>query len=215
MKRLAILSFLFLVAMGCKDGKRYREAAADLEAISSVKLRSILEFQQELNASYRSPETSPLPDRYRQYFESLDFFEPDTNYVVRAYFKRTPEAAPFLMPSTTDERSREVVFGIAHFTLNGKAHQLEVYQGLDLMKEEGFHDYLFLPFLDGTNGEATYGGGRYIDLRIPQGDSLDIDFNKAYNPYCVYNKKYSCPLVPRQNYLQTRVEAGVKDFVTK
>ena len=66
--------------------------------------------------------------------------------------------------------------------------------------------------VDNTNGEETYGGGRYIDLTIPEGDTLIIDFNKAYNPYCVYNKKYSCPLVPRQNYLRTKVRAGVKNF---
>jgi uncharacterized protein (DUF1684 family) len=51
-----------------------------------------------------------------------------------------------------------------------------------------------------------------MDLPIPEGDSLIIDFNKAYNPYCVYNKKYSCPLVPRVNYLQTEIQAGVKAF---
>ena len=98
------------------------------------------------------------------------------------------------------------------FELNGIAHELEVYRSLDLIGEEGYEDYLFLPFADESNGESTYGGGRYIDLTIPEGDVLVIDFNRAYNPYCVYNKKYSCPLVPRQNYLKTKVKAGVKDF---
>jgi uncharacterized protein (DUF1684 family) len=71
---------------------------------------------------------------------------------------------------------------------------------------------LFLPFLDNTNGDTTYGGGRYIDLRIPEGDTIEIDFNKAYNPYCAYNSRYSCPIVPRENYLDTNIEAGVKKF---
>ena len=80
------------------------------------------------------------------------------------------------------------------------------------MQEEGYEDYLFLPFTDKTNGEETYAGGRYIDLSIPEGDSITIDFNKAYNPYCAYNKKFSCPLVPSVNALDTKVLAGVKDF---
>jgi uncharacterized protein (DUF1684 family) len=80
------------------------------------------------------------------------------------------------------------------------------------MNTEGLEDYLFLPFLDDTNGETTYGGGRYIDLRIPKGDSMEIDFNRAYNPYCVYNDKYSCPIVPRDNYIDLKVEAGLKMF---
>ena len=80
------------------------------------------------------------------------------------------------------------------------------------MKEEGYEDYLFLPFLDDTNGEESYGGGRYIDCRIPEGDTIEIDFNKAYNPYCAYNENYSCPIVPRENYLAIEVKAGVKVF---
>lgn len=75
-----------------------------------------------------------------------------------------------------------------------------------------YNDHLFLPFLDDTNGDATYGGGRYIDLRIPKNDIIKIDFNTAYNPYCAYNGKYSCPIVPSENYLPVKVEAGVKAF---
>jgi uncharacterized protein (DUF1684 family) len=66
--------------------------------------------------------------------------------------------------------------------------------------------------LDDTNGAETYAGGRYIDLAIPGGDSIVIDFNRAYNPYCAYNKKYSCPLVPKVNTLTTEIRAGVKAF---
>src|SRR5690606_22205799 len=99
-----------------------------------------------------------------------------------------------------------------NFQLKGKEYQLNVYQGQDLMKEEGYEDYLFLPFIDDTNGEESYGGGRYIDLRIPEGDSMVIDFNSAYNPYCAYNEKYSCPIVPRENYVDTEVRAGVKAY---
>lgn len=196
--------------VSCGQGKKYHDES---EVTSKSKLVSdVLDFQKELNQSYRDPETSPLPDKYRKDFEGLDFFEPDTTYVVHAKFVRTPDAEPFLMPTTTDRKSNEVVYGIAHFSLNGTEHQLEVYQSLDLKQQEEYKDYLFLPFLDETNGLETYGGGRYIDLTIPDGDILTIDFNKAYNPYCAYNKKYSCPLVPRQNYLRTKVRAGVKDF---
>ena len=98
------------------------------------------------------------------------------------------------------------------FDLKGKPFKLNIYQNQDLIKKEGFEDYLFLPFLDNTNGEESYGGGRYIDMRIPDGDTIIVDFNSAYNPYCAYNEKYSCPIVPRENYLDTEVRAGVKAF---
>lgn len=208
--KYVILAFS-LLAFSCGRGKKYHDEKAVVSPESPL-VADILEFQKELNESFKDPETSPLPDRYRKDFETLAFFEPDTSYVVKARFVRTPDAVPFLNPTTTGRKTEEVVYGIAHFTLNGKEHQLEVYQSLGLLDQEGYEDYLFLPFLDDTNGNETYGGGRYIDLSIPDGDTLVIDFNKAYNPYCVYNKKYSCPLVPRQNYLRTNVRAGVKDF---
>lgn len=209
MKYALLLSVVFL--MSCGQGKKYHDEEESVTPKSDL-VADILEYQKEQNESFKDPDSSPLPDKYRKDFEGLDFFAPDTNYIVKARFERTPDAEPFLMPTTTDRQTQEVVYGIAHFSLNGEERQLEVYQSLGLMDDEEYEDYLFLPFLDNTNGEETYGGGRYIDLTIPEGDTLVIDFNKAYNPYCVYNKKYSCPLVPRQNYLRTKVRAGVKNF---
>jgi uncharacterized protein (DUF1684 family) len=49
-------------------------------------------------------------------------------------------------------------------------------------------------------------------LYDPVGDTLIIDFNQAYNPFCAYNDKYSCPIVPRENYIPLNVTAGVKSF---
>lgn len=213
--KIGLVFFLFLT-IACKQEKRYHDA--NNHAVVDAKtdaLQGIAKFQSKLNAEFRDPKTSPLPDRFRKDFEGLDFFEPDTTYRITAKFVRTPEAIPFLMPTTTDRKSQEVVYGVAHFELNGKQHQLEIYQNKELMLQEGFADYLFLPFTDKTNGNETYTGGRYIDLSIPSGATIDIDFNTAYNPYCVYNKKYSCPIVPGVNALDTEVRAGVKAFGEK
>lgn len=209
MKYVCIVMLFLTIA--CKSDKKYHTSTNEVQSESTV-IKEIIAFQQEMNATFKNPDTSPLPDRYRKNFEGLDFFKPDSTYIVKAKFERTPDAIPFLMATTTEEKTKEVVYGIAYFELNGTTHQLEIYQSLDLSAQEEYKDYLFLPFLDETNGIQTYGGGRYIDLSIPEGDAIVIDFNKAYNPYCVYNKKYSCPLVPRQNYLRTNMRAGVKDF---
>lgn len=170
------------------------------------------EWQKEMNAEYKDASTSPLKEKDRSDFKSLDFFKFDSTYVVTATLKRTPNTEWFKMKTTTSRESEERIFGILTFQLKGKTFSLNVYQGKELMKDEDYKDYLFLPFLDNTNGDTTYGGGRYIDLRIPEGDTLEIDFNKAYNPYCAYNERYSCPIVPRENYLDTNIEAGVKKF---
>lgn len=214
--RLSTILFLLVIFLSCKQGKKYHDVLEHEAPISkSDKIAEVLEFQKKINEEFKNPEESPLADRFRIDFETLDFFLPDTNYVIKAKLTRTPEAVPFLMPTTTERESKEVVYGIVNFKLQGKEHSLEIYQNPELMKEEGFEDYLFLPFTDLTNGKETYGGGRYLDLRIPKTTEITLDFNRAYNPYCAYNKKFSCPLVPAVNSLDISVFAGVKDFQKK
>ncbi len=78
------------------------------------------------------------------------------------------------------------------------------------MKKSGFKDYLFLPFHNLTNTYETYGGGKYLDLRIPKFDKIILDFNLSYQPYCAYNAyDYNCPVVPKENSLPIKIEAGV------
>ncbi|TYA57540.1 DUF1684 domain-containing protein [Formosa maritima] len=170
------------------------------------------DFQKKMNADFKDATKSPLKDKDRKDFRGLDFFAFDSIYVVTATLTRTPDEKPFQMKTTTERLPVYVKYGEVSFMLKGVNHKLNIYQNLDLMKEAGYEDYLFLPFLDLTNGETTYGGGRYVECRIPNDDKVVIDFNSAYNPYCAYNEKYSCPIVPRENYLEIKVEAGVKAF---
>lgn len=169
-------------------------------------------FQKELNAQYKDASRSPLKEADRKEFEGLEFFKYDSTFVVEAFFTRTENERPFKMKTTTDRLPEYVKYGFLQFSLNNDMFQLNIYQNQDKLIEEPNYDYLFLPFTDETNGLESYGGGRYIDLSIPNGNKLIIDFNSAYNPYCAYNDKYSCPIVPRENYLKTRIEAGVKTF---
>lgn len=210
MKQLFLV--LFLLSLGCKEKRYHDQEQNNVPKHVSGAMEDIIQFQKKMNMEFKDPETSPLPDRYRKDFTTLDFFEPDTSYRVMAKFTRTPEALPFMMPTNTERQTEEVVFGIISFTLHGRTHKLEVYQNQELRQQEKYRDYLFLPFADLTNGEETYGGGRYLDLTIPQGDTILLDFNKSYNPYCAYNPKYSCPLVPKQNRLDIAIAAGVKAF---
>lgn len=170
----------------------------------------LTDFQSTLNANFKDVTKSPLKSSDLKSFTGLPFFKTDSSFVIKAYLKRTPDSTFFPMQTNTSRLSRERVFGILFFNIKGNPAKLKIYQGAENLQTEGLEDYLLLPFLDSTNGLSTYAGGRYIDLRIPTGDSLFIDFNKAYNPYCAYNDKYSCPLVPRGNYIPTPIQAGVK-----
>lgn len=180
--------------------------------VDSSALKEILAFRNELNSSYADSAQSPLLNEDRLVFKGLEFYTINSDFRIKAKFFRTPDEKPFKMHTTTERRPDYVKFGEVSFSLMGKQFKLNIYQNIQLIKKAGFENYLFLPFTDLTNGEESYGGGRYIDLRIPVGDSIIIDFNQCYNPYCAYNHRYSCPIPPKENNMGIMVKAGVKAY---
>lgn len=176
------------------------------------KAQTSQEYQDALNASFADSLKSPLTNEDRLQFESLDFFPIDEKYIVQAKFVKVKKQKPFEMATTTSRKPKYIKYGELHFTIDAKKLVLSVYKNIDLSKRKGFEDYLFLPFLDETNGIETYGGGRYIDMKVSKTKEVSIDFNKAYNPYCAYNPEYSCPIVPLENELAVSINAGVKKF---
>ncbi|WP_299437908.1 DUF1684 domain-containing protein [uncultured Aquimarina sp.] len=178
----------------------------------STTIKKILTFQEELNKDFSSEEKSPLTSKDFKTFKALDFFDIDTLYSVSAKFIRTPYETPFIMKTTTNREPIYVKYGEAHFVLQEKEWILNIYQSQGLKTQPEYEDYLFLPFTDLTNGETSYGGGRFIDLKVPEGDVILIDFNMAYNPYCAYSARYSCPIPPEENHLELEIPVGVKKY---
>lgn len=170
---------------------------------------SLIEYQHELNEEYKNPKESPLSPAERKAFTGHHFFPIDEKYHVIAKFEKLPVASIYQMKTTANSIKDYDVYGIATFILDGKEYQLNIYQSHQLRTQEKYKDHLFLPFTDQTNGADTYGGGRYIDLKIPSGDTIELDFNKAYNPYCAYATGYACPIPPKENDLPLAVKAGV------
>lgn len=172
-------------------------------------VQSAEEFQKELDRDYKDPKKSPLKQGAMD-FKGHDFFAIDSTYRVTANFVRTLNALPFKMQTTTSRTPTYEKYGEANFEIHGEVLTLHIYQSHNLRDTAAYENYLFLPFNDATNGEETYTGGRFLDLEIPDGDTILIDFNKAYNPYCAYAKGYSCPIPPKENTLPVKILAGVK-----
>ena len=171
-----------------------------------------LDFQKKLNKEFADSITSPLTQKDRVSFKALEFFPIDSAFIIKAKFRRTDKEKSFAMKTTTERAPLYVKYGEVSFAIKAKKFKFNVYLNLETKKRKSFQNSLFLPISDLTSGNETYGGGRYLDIEIPEGDDLIIDFNQAYNPYCVYNSKYSCPLVPSENHLATYIYAGVKKF---
>jgi len=198
MNKSLLILFSLLLILNCESKKRYD--------------KNLTPFQKEINEFFKDASISPLKEKDLKTFRGLDFFVFDSSYVVNAALTRTPDEKSFKMKTTTDRLPEYIKYGTVTFDLFDKNYSLNIYKNLEDINKQGYRDYLFLPFLDDTNGSESYGGGRYIDLDIPKGSNLIIDFNSAYNPYCVYDEKYSCPIVPKDNYLPLEINAGVKDY---
>ena len=165
----------------------------------------------KIDSAYADTLHSPLPLEERKGFTALHRFPVDVAYRVKARFVAL-EGPVFGMKTTSDREPKYQSIGVLHFQLEGKEQQLTVFRNVDLSRLPDYVNYLFVPFTDLTNGEATYGGGRYLDLEGPLGAEVDLDFNRAYNPYCAYGGRYSCPIPPQENHLPVPVRAGVLKY---
>jgi uncharacterized protein (DUF1684 family) len=170
---------------------------------------TIRKERQEKNLTFRGSKGSPLEDADRSAFDSLQYYAPDILYQVDADYKVFANPDTVQMPLTTGEADPYLKYGQASFTLEGQRHSLFLY-----LKVNTTDSSLFVPFTDKTNGTETYEGGRFLDVAkpAPNAQLITLDFNKAYNPYCVYNYNYSCPLPPRANRLPIPVRAGEKAY---
>ncbi|WP_417429031.1 DUF1684 domain-containing protein [Halpernia sp.] len=198
MKNLFYFSIIFLL-FSCATPNKKSEIA------------DIQKFQKDLNTEYQNPKETPLRGENFKNFTVHPFFPINLKYRVKADFTKLTNSPSFQLPTSSGKSKTYKAYGKATFNLEGKKYSLTIYQSQDLMKQKGFEDYLFLPFHDLTNNHETYGGGKYLDLRIPKTDKIVIDFNQSYQPYCAYNAyDYNCPVVPKENSLPIRIEAGVK-----
>ena len=109
------------------------------------------------------------------------------------------------MQTSTGDVQEYRQIGQIRFNVGGEEAVLQVY-------EADMGGYLFMPFVDATAPEETYGAGRYLEPEVTTPNRVRVDFNLAYNPYCAYNENWSCPLPPRENRLKVRIEAGEKNY---
>lgn len=169
---------------------------------------SVDAYWTRLDAEFADSLTSPLTPDDRRTFTHIERFAPDPRFRVEAVFHRVNSADTIIMRTSTARLPRYKVHGTLTFDLDGRTFTVPVYE--NAVPDPRYPDHLFLPFTDLTNGEETYGAGRYLDLHAPLPDRVTLDLNLAYNPYCAYNHRYSCPIPPAANHLDVAVRAGAK-----
>lgn len=170
-----------------------------------------IRFWEEQNEHYKHKKTSPLPKKERKAFSGHQYYDFKLSYVVYAKMVPVKNSDTIVMKTSSGAEKQYVRYGILHFSIKGVHCHLTAFQSLSLRVVEEYKNYLFIPFKDLTAGGETYGGGRYLDVTIPESSAMILNFNTAYNPYCAYTDGYSCPIPPDENKLSVSIEAGAKN----
>lgn len=197
---LSLLVGIFLAAAGC-------DPAQDSGAAEPQNYQDRIQKHRAETAAYFAGADSPVPDSARAHFKGVQYFPIDTQYRVQAEFLPRANGPIFTIQATGKIADVYQTVGHLQFTLEGTACTLEVYKNITAEQESGTV-YYFIPFYDLTNGDETYGGGRYLDMDALRPGRIELDFNMAYQPYCYYNHAYSCPIPPTVNTLPVAVRAG-------
>ena len=175
-------------------------------------MSNLRRFRAEIDDFLAHHPQSPLDETQREQFRGLAYYTENRELRLTVAVARLPETEALLpMQTSTGDVRPYRRWGRFTFKVGGQAVTLTIYSD-----PYGGEDF-FLPFKDATNGKETYGAGRYLDNHRPGLARLDethfeIDFNYAYNPYCAYNEKYSCPIPPLENHLNTAILAGEKKY---
>ena len=165
----------------------------------------IAAWRAEKDRFMRESSESPVPDGERATFAPLAYFPIDPDYRVPAALKPTTAGELVIeMSTSTGQKRRMRRVGTLEFTLKGQSLALTAF----VDASENDMRRLFVPFGDLTNGTETYPGGRYLDLERTATNIYDLDFNRAYHPFCLFNAAYDCPVPPRENRLKVPVRAG-------
>ena len=174
--------------------------------VSQQSQTAVLQWRADKDAMFKTSDNSPLLPADKARFTGLSYWPIDSAYRVPAGLTQDRSGAPVIiqLQTSTNQKRRMQKIGTLGFTLKEQPWQLTAFVDLDTNDVTR----LFVPFGDLTNNKDTYGGGRYIELdRTPTG-LYDLDFNRAYHPFCVFNPSYDCPVPPRENRLQVAIPAG-------
>lgn len=170
---------------------------------------AVLEERKQKDDFMKSSEESPFGED-RNSFTGLKYFEPDVKYRVRAKLQSMESKKVVLLPTSSGNENQYLEYAWAEFELDGARNKLLL---LEVMAMGPTRGTLFLAFADETSTKETYGSGRYLEVKkVPGASTVELDFNKAYNPYCAYAEKYECPFPPRENILKVTIRAGEKNY---
>jgi len=202
---LSAIASLVLLFSGCSEPR----PPTPIGPAGSPVGDPVLQDRLQKDVQFKS-ENSPLSDADKKGFRGLSYYPIDPALRFSAQLHRYSAPASVRLGTNTGEIRSGLRYGYFEFQAAGQNCRLQVFRLEDAPEDGGAQ--LFIPFRDATSGLETYAAGRYIDLKENTSGVYDLDFNRAYSPYCAYNAKYSCPVPPPENTLKVPIRAGEKKF---
>lgn len=193
---MPLVSVAALVAAACSSGPSAPDEERYVERIAAERANKDKYFRE-------SPD-SPVPPEKHSELLPLSYFPIDPEFNAPAVLKLSEDRPAFEMPTSTGKLRKMERVGVLEFTLKGQPLSLGAFVEAGTQRIT----QLFVPFSDLTTGTETYAAGRYLDLHPTSTGIYEIDFNRAYNPYCAYNDSYDCPYPPPSNRLKVPIRAG-------
>lgn len=171
----------------------------------------LVQYRNTYKSGFIDDPRSPLT---KEDLVNLDFYPPQPAWNLACTCTLLEGEKPFDLPTYSGTTRTYIKYAKAKCPYKTQTLELVLYKNIHQPINPLYKNNLFLPFKDWTNDEQTYGGGRYINLKDYdiKNQTIHIDFNKSYNPWCAYSDGYNCPIPPIENHVELAIEAGEKSF---
>lgn len=202
-KKYLLSITLLLLLISCSD----QQKIVPLDETYIIDLKSERESKDlELANDHNSPFNMDSSANY----EPLKYFEPTSEFIFKSKLFKNEKQDTIKIFGTKGEGRKAVIEGYVLLDYKNNSYKLNIYKSFG-RNAESFH---IIWFTDQTTGELTYSVGRYLLFELNSDPEFiyEIDFNRAYNPYCAYSSLFTCPIPTKDDYLDFEIIAGEKNF---
>ncbi len=201
MKKISLLLLFLFIITSC--GKQLSEN-------EKIYYNRFISYRQKKDSIMQFSPDSPFNKKGKVEFHSLNYFEPNVDWVFYSKLYEYEKKDTVTVFSTKGDERKNIRYGYVLFEKDNKTYKLNVYKGFSKTGEE----YYTCWFTDLTTGKSTYEVGRYLNFKKhPDKEHIyPIDFNYSFNPYCAYTKNYACTIPLKEDYIDLKIEAGEKKF---
>lgn len=205
-KKYFLFVFIGLITFSCGNNESVMK-------IDELYISKLQQERENKDWEMQYDEYSPFKVDSTAKFQPLKYYEPSAEFIFKSKLFRTDQQDTISIFGTRGEERKAIIEGYVLLNYEGEDHRLKVYKSFGPQGQS----YNSIWFTDQTTGKETYPVGRYLDFKLNSDPKYiyEIDFNKAYNPYCAYSDLFTCPIPTKDDYLDFEIKAGEKNFHTE